>query len=112
MGMGEGRIGERQEGLWVAFSEIVSTPGHVFDERLNAVLNAEKFDQRIEFILVGSINKSSSGRPSITPGTYFRMLGVGLLRGNRFGARHRVAGGGQLELPQVPGLRSERANAG
>ena len=64
----------------MAFSEIVSTPGHVFYERLNAVLNAEKFDQRIEFIC-RKYYKSSSGRPSITPGTYFRMLVLGYFEG-------------------------------
>ena len=50
MGMGRKRDREKQEDLWVAFSEIVTTPGHVFYERLNTVLNAEKFDQRIEVI--------------------------------------------------------------
>ncbi len=80
MGMGRRKDRERQEGLWVAFSEIVSTPGHVFYERLNAVLNAEKFDQRIEFIC-RKYYKSSAGRPSITPGTYFRMLLLGYFEG-------------------------------
>ena len=49
----------------------MTTPGHVFYERLNTVLNAEKFDQRVEAIC-RKYYKSSSGRPSITPGTYFR----------------------------------------
>ncbi len=80
MGMGRKKDREKQEDLWVAFSEIVSTPGHVFYERLNAVLNAEKFDQRIEF-LCRKYYKSSSGRPSITPGTYFRMLLLGYFEG-------------------------------
>ncbi len=80
MGMGRKKDREKQEDLWVAFSEIVSTPGHVFYERLNAVLNAEKFDQRIEFIC-RKYYKSSSGRPSITPGTYFRMLLLGYFEG-------------------------------
>ncbi len=80
MGMGRKKDREKQEDLWVAFSEIVNTPGHVFYERLNAVLNAEKFDQRIEFIC-RKYYKSSSGRPSITPGTYFRMLLLGYFEG-------------------------------
>jgi hypothetical protein len=46
-----------------AFREIVTTPGHVFYDRLNAVLNAEKFDQRIE-VICRKYYKSSSGRPS------------------------------------------------
>jgi transposase len=80
MAMGRKKDREKQEELWVAFSEIVTTPGHVFYERLNAVLNAEKFDQRIEFIC-RKYYKSSSGRPSITPGTYFRMLLLGYFEG-------------------------------
>src|SRR5271168_5435284 len=80
MGMGRKRDREKQEDLWVALNEIVSTPGHVFYERLNVVLNAEKFDQRIEAIC-RKYYKSSWGRPSITPGTYFRMLLVGYFEG-------------------------------
>jgi transposase len=80
MGMGRKKDRERQQGLWVAAGEIVTTPGHVFYERLNVVLNAEKFDQRIEAIC-RKYYKSSSGRPSITPGTYFRMLLLGYFEG-------------------------------
>ena len=80
MGMGRKKDREKQQDLWVAASEIVTTPGHVFYERLNTVLNAEKFDQRIEAIC-RKYYKSSSGRPSITPGTYFRMLLLGYFEG-------------------------------
>src|SRR5450631_381739 len=80
MGMGRKKDREKQQGLWVAASAIVTTPGHVFYERLNTVLNAEKFDQRVEAIC-RKYYKSSSGRPSITPGTYFRMLLLGYFEG-------------------------------
>jgi transposase len=80
MGMGLKKDREKQQDLWVAASEIVTTPGHVFYERLNVVLNAEKFDQRVEAIC-RKYYKSSSGRPSITPGTYFRMLLLGYFEG-------------------------------
>ncbi len=80
MGMGRKKDREKQQGLWVASSEIVTTPGHVFYERLNTVLKAEKFDQRVEAIC-RKYYKSSSGRPSITPGTYFRMLLLGYFEG-------------------------------
>ena len=80
MGMGRKKDREKQQDLWVAASEIVTTPGHVFYERLNVVLNAEKFDQRVEAIC-RKYYKSSSGRPSITPGTYFRMLLLGYFEG-------------------------------
>jgi transposase len=80
MGMGRKKDREKQQDLWVAASEIVMTPGHVFYERLNTVLNAEKFDQRIEAVC-RKYYKSSSGRPSLTPGTYFRMLLLGYFEG-------------------------------
>jgi transposase len=44
------------------------------------VLNAEKFDQRVEAVC-RKYYKSSSGRPSLTPGTYFRMLLLGYFEG-------------------------------
>jgi transposase len=80
MGMGRKKDREKQQDLWVVASEIVRTPGHVFYERLNVVLEAEKFDQRIESIC-RKYYKSSSGRPSLTPGTYFRMLLLGYFEG-------------------------------
>jgi transposase len=80
MGMGRKKNREKQQGLWMAAGEIVTTPGHVFYERLNVVLNAEKFDQRVEAIC-RKYYKSSSGRPSLTPGTYFRMLLLGYFEG-------------------------------
>ena len=80
MGMGRKKDREKQQDLWVAASEIVTTPGHVFYERLNVVLNAEKFDQRVEAVC-RKYYKSSSGRPSLTPGTYFRMLLLGYFEG-------------------------------
>jgi transposase len=78
--MGRKKDREKQQDLWVAASEIVTTPGHVFYERLNTVLNAEKFDQRVESVC-RKYYKSSSGRPSLTPGTYFRMLLLGYFEG-------------------------------
>ena len=80
MGMGRKKDREKQQDLWVAASEIVTTPGHVYYERLNTVLAAEKFDQRVE-ALCRKYYKSSSGRPSMTPGTYFRMLLLGYFEG-------------------------------
>ena len=80
MGMGRKKDREKQQDLWVASREIVTTPGHVFYERLNTVLKAEKFDQRVEAIC-RKYYKSNSGRPSVAPGTYFRMLLLGYFEG-------------------------------
>ena len=101
MGMGRRKDRERQEGLWVAFSEIVSTPGHVFYERLNAVLNAEKFDQRIEFICrkyYKTVRAARRSRRERISGCWCWVTSR-----NRFGARHRVAGGGQLSYRKFLG---------
>ena len=80
MGMGRKKDREKQQDLWVAASAIVTTPGHVYYERLNTVLAAEKFDQRVEAVC-RKYYKSSSGRSSMTPGTYFRMLLLGYFEG-------------------------------
>jgi transposase len=80
MGMGRKKDREKQDDLWIAASEIATTPGHAFYERLNTILNAEKFDQRVE-AMCRKYYQSSSGRPSITPGTYFRMLLLGYFEG-------------------------------
>ena len=80
MGTGRKKDRERQKDLWVTFNEIETTPVHVFYERLTTVLNPEKFDQRIE-VICRKYYKSSAGRPSITPGTYFRMLLLGYFEG-------------------------------
>jgi len=80
MGMGRKKGREKQQDLWVASSEIVTTPGHAFYERLNTVLNGEKFDERVE-AMCRKYYKSNSGRPSLTPGTYFRMLLLGYFEG-------------------------------
>jgi transposase len=39
-----------------------------------------------------------------TPGIYFRLLFVGLLRGHRFGARYRLACGGSLTVRDFLGV--------
>src|ERR1700674_4384501 len=41
MGMGCKKNREKQQDLWVESSEMVTTPGHLFYERLNTILNAE-----------------------------------------------------------------------
>lgn len=78
--MGRKKDREKQQDLWLSASEIVTTPGHVYYERVNTVLKAEKFDPLVE-ALCRKYYKSTSGRPSITPGTYFRMLLLGYFEG-------------------------------
>jgi hypothetical protein len=68
--------GSGEEGGYLGGGEIVSTPGLGFYERLNMVLHEEEFDLRVEAICP-KFYKSSSGRPPIKLGTYFRMLLLG-----------------------------------
>src|SRR6266496_6351361 len=80
MAMGSRRKRERQQDLWIATSEVVRTPGNVFYDRLNGILDANKFDQRVEYVC-RKFYKSQYGRPSIAPGVYFRALLIGYFEG-------------------------------
>lgn len=78
--MGKRTQGERQSELWIATSEIVQTPGHVFYDRLNELLRRHGFDACVEH-LCRRYYPGHRGRPSIAPGVYFRMLLVGFFEG-------------------------------
>lgn len=78
--MGKRSRRERQEGLWIPTGSIVESPGHAFYELLNEILRRHGFDRRVEH-LCERFYRGPRGRPSITPGTYFRMLMVGFFEG-------------------------------
>jgi len=80
MAMGTRKKRERQEDLWVASSEVVGTPSHAFYDRLNQILDHHHFDRRMEQ-LCRRYYKGRLGRPSITPGVYFRSLLLGYFEG-------------------------------
>ena len=46
MGTREGR--RRQEGFWLTHDELATAPGHPFYQRLNQLLDEEKFDRFAE----------------------------------------------------------------
>jgi transposase len=69
-----------QSGMWVATHELPRSPGHVFYEKLNEVLEKGGFDRFVE-ALCAPYYADSEGRPSIEPGVYFRMLFVGYFEG-------------------------------
>jgi IS5 family transposase len=73
--MALGRRGGRQQELWVATQDIASGPRHVFYDRLNRLLSEAGFDAWIEQRCRAYYARD--GRPSIPPGTFFRMLFVG-----------------------------------
>ena len=80
MAMGTRKKREQQEDLWVVSSEVVDTPAHAFYDRLNEILDQHHFDRNVE-PLCRRYYKGRLGRPSITPGVYFRSLRLGYLEG-------------------------------
>ncbi len=80
MAMGTRRHRQRQEELWIMHAELASAPGHPFYERLNQLLEAEQFDQFAE-AECARFYAEKNGRPSLPPGTYFRLLMIGYFEG-------------------------------
>jgi transposase len=80
MAMGTRKKRERQETLWIVGSEVVGTPAHAFYDRLNQVLDQHHFDRNVEH-LCRRYYKGRLGRPSMTPGVYFRSLLLGYFEG-------------------------------
>src|SRR3954467_4663482 len=80
MSMGTRKSRQRQEQLWVMHTELATAPGHPFYQQLNALLDREKFDEFAEFEC-GRFYCSGNGRPSLPPGTYFRLLLIGYFEG-------------------------------
>jgi transposase len=81
MAMGTRRKRERQQDLWIASSDVVETPGNAFYDRLNQILDAHKFDVKVEHLCRKFYRKSQYGRPSMSPGVYFRCLLIGYFEG-------------------------------
>src|SRR4029079_15055087 len=75
MSMGR-RPAEQQTDLWVPTADLPQSPGHVFYDKLNALLADAGFDRYVEDPCREHY-ADGSGRESIPPGTYFRMLFVG-----------------------------------
>jgi transposase len=69
-----------QTPLWVATSDLPSSPGHPFYTRLNAILEAEGFDRFVED-QCRRFYAPVMGRPGLTPGRYFRLLLIGYFEG-------------------------------
>ena len=80
MGMGTRQDQEKQEGIWIATAELARSPGHPFYQRLNELLDGEKFDLFVEG-LCGKFYAPHMGRPGLAPGIYFRSLLIGYFEG-------------------------------
>src|SRR5713101_6682782 len=88
MAMGTRKQREKQEDIWIAHAELASAPGHPFYQRLNELLEAERFDEFVE-TRCAKFYAEKYGRPSLTPGIYFRALLIGYFEG--IGAERGIA---------------------
>jgi len=80
MAMGTRRRRQRQERLWISHQELAKGPGHPFYQRVNELLETERFDEFAEKECA-RFYAENHGRPSLTPGIYFRLLLVGYFEG-------------------------------
>src|ERR1019366_1879721 len=78
--MAMGTRQSEQVSSWVATAELPKSPGYPFYTRLNALLDANDFDEFVEGQCV-RFYAPVMGRPSLAPGQYFRLLLVGYFEG-------------------------------
>lgn len=78
--MALGKRKHEQQEAWVATSDLPKSPGHPFYRKLNQLLADAGFDAWLES-LCRPYYALQKGRPSIPPGTYFRMILVGYFEG-------------------------------
>ena len=80
MAMGR-RKREQQGELFIATQDLCQPKGHIFYDKLNRFLAEEGFDAFVEAACLSYYKEAGPGRPSIPPGTYFRMLFIGYFEG-------------------------------
>ncbi|TMA57635.1 MAG: transposase, partial [Deltaproteobacteria bacterium] len=80
MAMGKRKRGGRQSTIWIATNDLPTTAAHPFYERLNRILGKAGFDAYVEG-LCARFYTETMGRPSLTPGRYFRLLLIGYFEG-------------------------------
>jgi hypothetical protein len=78
--MALGKRSPKQPDLFLIAADLPQAPGHPFYRKLNALLAQAGFDPFVETLCHPSY-ADGQGRPSIPPGTYFRMLFVGYFEG-------------------------------
>ena len=69
----------RQRELWIETDALVKAPGHPFYRRLNQLLRQHGFDAHVASLCEKFY--AETGRPSIPPAVYFRMLMIGYFEG-------------------------------
>lgn len=107
MAMGARKQQQRQEPLWYR-AELAEAPGHPFYQRLNRVLEAADFDRFCEE-RCREFYHEKLGRPSLAPGTYFRLMLIGFFESidSERGIAWRVAD--SLSLRQFLGFGLDEA---
>jgi transposase len=103
MAMGTRKQREKQEALWIAHTELASAPGHPFYQKLNELLETEGFDEFVEG-RCAKFYAEKYGRPSLTPGIYFRAFLIGYFEG--IGAERGVSGMGVKIPPHIAGQQN------
>jgi transposase len=80
MAMGTRKDQEQQQELWVPHQALSKGASHPFYQRLNQLLEENRFDEFVE----GRCRRfyaAKRGRPSLVPGGYFRLLLIGYFEG-------------------------------
>lgn len=80
MALGRRKHRARTPDLWIATNDLPRTGGHPFYQRLNQILDTHGFDDFVE-AQCAPFYAATMGRPSLTPGTYFRLLLIGYFEG-------------------------------
>jgi transposase len=82
---------------------VAAAPGHPCYQKLNELLEAERFDEFVEG-RCAKFDAAEFGRPSLTAGIYFRSLLIGYFEG--IGAERRIAWrlGDSLTLRRFVGI--------
>ena len=80
MAMSRRKDRARTPGLWIATNALPVTGGHPFYQRLNQVLDTHAFDAFVK-AQCAPFYAATVGRPSLLPGTYFRLLLIGYFEG-------------------------------
>jgi len=75
-----GKRQSKQPELFIPTADLPASPGHPFYRKLNQVLAEAGFDAFVEKLCL-PYYVQDTGRPSIPPGTYFRMLFIGYFEG-------------------------------
>jgi transposase len=87
MAMGRRKQREKQEGLWIAHTELRRLRD-IFLSAAERVAGGESFDEFVED-RCAKFYAANYGRPSLTPGIYFRSLLIGYFEG--IGAERGIA---------------------